>query len=347
MSRLTMIVLVFLLQTGLLEAQVYSTLELSQSLKVSKVKVLPDRSSIALADLQGTLYLFAPDGTLKQTVDVIGHRKLDTKHFFFDFSANEVGDIFVLAVWNHPEKRLEIGSFVFNKNGEFKRVITFNKPIDARGIIVTPKGNIVLLGLSPDYYFGESKKIFLLHQYDSNGQWVNSGGEVDPATYSTSSSADYRTLGPLVDRLPFGICPRGIYYVVPGTNKVEFHDPDNLLLLDSIEIPAPKKELKPIPSEAQDKFGQFSHIEQNIWRLQIDKNEVRAEFDQAQSYKSPNAIMKVHFLVFCDPRGKLLSSREYDQMHGVFLPSANGAYSKYVTLIPQDGQYQMVDRQAR
>ena len=61
MSKLTVIALVFLLQTGLLEAQVYSTLQLSQNLGISKVKVLPDRSACALADIQETLYLLASE----------------------------------------------------------------------------------------------------------------------------------------------------------------------------------------------------------------------------------------------------------------------------------------------
>lgn len=300
----------------------------------SRVKVLPDGSCLAFAGNTGLVHKFDADGRVNSVFKSLDHRTADSEHSFFDFAASSDGQIFVLGMFKDQNADLKAGVFVFRPDGSFDRLTTLSKKMDARGITVGPNGNLFILGLPPDFYFGKSKKIHLLHKFTADGEYVGSGAEVNPSLLAPDGNVQhlYHTLRANMDRIPIGSCPRGIFSVMPGTHTLHFYDPGTLALLDAVQLQVPSFPSKPVPVGLQDRYGEYQGNFHRIREIQVGAQEIRSEFVHSQTYRKPNAFLNSRFLVITDAKGKMKSSRETVASYRILVGLASSGYSRFCTL---------------
>lgn len=314
--------------------------QIEPEMGVSRMKILPDGSSLAFSESSGSVYKMAPDGKLLKDVRPLDHRTVDSQHTFYDFCASTDGSLYVLGMFKDGRGELRSAVFLFGSDGQFKRLINLVKRMDARGLTVDTKGNLIVLGLPSDFYFGQSKNLFLLHQFDQQGRLLRSFGEFNPGSHAGGENAQtlYHFLRGHLNRVPIGSCEKGIFCVWPGTNSVNFYHPDTLALVQSVRIDEPSVLNKAIPASVSDRYGEYQRTANRIKEIQIDAQEIRAEFVQSQMYQNPNAALSSRLLVVADFTGKMRSTREVDATYGQLLALACPGYSRFCTLARQNGQ---------
>jgi len=315
------------------------SVQIEPGMSVSRMKILPDRTSLGFSESSGIVYKIASDGKLLQDVRPLDHRIVDSQHTFYDFCAATDGSLYVLGMFKEASGELRSAVFLFGNDGQFKRLINLAKKMDARGLTVDSRGNLIVLGLPSDFYFGQAKNLFLLHKFDQQGRLLRSFGEFNPASYPGGNAQNlYHFIRGHLNRVPIGNCGKGIFCVWPGTNSVNFFHPDTLTLVHSVRIDEPGILNKAVPASVSDKYGEYQRTANRIKEVQVDTEEIRAEFVQSQIYQNPNAALSSRLLVVADFTGKTRNSREVDASYGQLLALACPGYSRFCTLARQDGQ---------
>lgn len=320
---------------GLVNAQTVP-LQLDASLGGAwRVKSLPDGSTLALSGSSGLVQRIGTDGRVNRVLRTLDHQATDSEHTFFDFSASLDGQVFVLGMFKDRNADLKAGVFVFKPDGSFDRLVILSKKMDARAIATGPNGNLFVLGLPPDLYFGKSKKIHLLHKFTLEGQHLASCAEVNLSLVAPDGNVQnlYHTLRANLDGMPLGTCPRGVFTVTPGTHTINFYDPDTLELLEAVQVQLPVFPSKPIPPGLRDRYGKYSGSSHRIREIQVGAEELRLEFVYSQTYRNPNGFLKSRFLVLTDAQGKVKSSRETVASYGMLVGPASSGDSRFCTLL--------------
>jgi len=342
MTTVLIVILLFSANASKAYAQIFTNLSYPSNARANVVKILPDRSLRAVSDYKDLLYLFNASGGLAQTVDLSQHRTFGIRYGDFDLWVNAQGEIFILSVWR--DQSLKTGVFVYDNQGNYQRTVLLDKALVATRILVDAGGNLIVAGLSSDRYFGQSNQLFLLHKFSSDGRHVHSFLELDPDSYDYDSSGDsqkiYRVLHRLIDLAAVGICPRGIFAVVPGTRKINFYNPNTLALTEVVELQAPSVSLLGTSQSMTDDYGQLHHTSLNIRKLQVKATEIEAEFLQSQIYGTParalrNAVISCRY----NSSGNLLAESKvrFREAGTLIPPTGTTAYADTVKLRTRDG----------
>ncbi len=346
MTVLQLIVVMLLLaNVSRVHAQTFTTLELTTEARGNILKVLPDQSLRAVSNSKDLLYLFNSSGKLTRAVDLSQNRPFGIRYGDFDLCVNAQGDIFVLSVWR--DESFKSGFFVYDNQGEYRYSVLLEKPVVSRRILVDSKGNLIVAGLNSDRYFNQSEPLFLLHKYRPDGSHVRSFLELDPNSYDPRGDIQrvYRVLYPLVDKAAIGICPRGVFAVVPGTRRVNFYHPDTLELTEVVELQAPSVSLLGVSPSMTDEYGQLNDTSLNIWALQVTDTEIEAEFLQSQQYGTPTRARR-NVVISCryDPSGNLLDENwvRVRETGKLILPTGTTDYSGFVKLGKREGQLAVI-----
>ena len=345
MTTVLQLIVVILLSANVIGAygQASTNLALPSNARANVLKVLPNQSLRAISDYNDLLYLFNSSGQLMRTVDLSQNRTSGTRYGDFDLWVNAQGDIFVLSVWK--DQALKSGLFVYDNQGNYQRSVELGKPVVARRILVDTSGDLIVAGLSGDRYFGRSEQLFMLHKYRADGTHVRSFLELDTNSYDSSGSMQnvYRTLYPLVDLAAVGICPRGIFAVVPGTRTVNFYDPSTLALTEVVELQAPSGSSLNVSQSMTDDYGQLNDTSLIIRKLQVTATGIEAEFLQSQLYGSHarrNTVIACRYNSY----GNLLSEYpvKYRESGTLIRTTGTTAYTSVVKLRTQDGSSALI-----
>ena len=318
--------------------QASTNLALPSNARANVLKVLPNQSVRAVSNRNDFLYLFNSSGQLTRTVDLNENRTSGTEYGDFDLWVNAQGDIFVLSVWK--DQALKSGVLIYDNQGNYQRSVLLGKPVVARRILVDASGDLIVAGLSSDRYFGRSDQLFLLHKYRADGTHVRSFLPLDTNLYDSSGSIQnvYRTLYPLVDLAAVGICPRGIFAVVPGTRNVNFYHPSTLALTEVVALQAPSGSWLNVSQGMTDEYGQLNDTSLVIRKLQVTATGIEAEFLQSRFYGS-HARRNTAVACRYNQYGNLLSEYpvKYRESGTLIRTTGTTAYASVVKLRTRDG----------
>ena len=226
-----------------------------------------------------------------RTIDLQGNRPVDVKFYFFDFYVDAAGTAYVLAVWRPRGSEIRSGVFEYGAGGEFVRLVPFGKHVDGRRLAVDAEGNLLVLGLDSDLYFGRARRIGLAHRYDSEGRYLEAFLTLDWEDYAppaaSSIQAAYHNLRPLVDRLPLSIDQTGqVATVLPGTTTVVFFRGKTLESRSSVRLPVSPIDLtQPAPPRSR-----FTGETQQIIKLQVNSDRIIAEVSEDRRFQGPPTI---------------------------------------------------------
>ena len=259
------------------------------------VKMFPERKIYAFSQIQQMMLTFNLDGSLASQINVLDNRPQDIQYHFMDFQVDDKGKIYILAIWRDAPRQTHCGVFVYNADNTFDKLIELKKYVDARKILIDGQKNIIIVGLSPDFYFGKTSHVYLMHRYNQLGDFLNSGFEVDPRNYvpptSVNVSSLYGTLRPLVDHLPSGFhVHRGIYAVVPGTHDIEFLEPRTFAPSRTVHLQTPN--IMPPAQPESLKSAVMAGTELQISGVHVTENTITVYFDRETRYQGPSA--RVH-----------------------------------------------------
>lgn len=305
----------------------------ASEMRVSRMKIGADKRAYAFSQTDACLYLFTPQGSPQRTIRLNENRESDTKHYFFDFCVGDTGDIYVLSVWRKTTEKIKTGVFIYDSEGKFTRIVTLDKQVDGRRMAVDVKGDLIIAGLTTEFYSGKSDRLFLLHQYRTTGEYITSFGELATSGNQQRPADLYRRLRPLIDRLPLGSCSQGLYYVVPGTNRISFYNQDTLSLSTTIQI-----------TPRVGALGQYARAAQEIRELDVSDTEIRAQVAMTYSSDNPSGVTRARQLVITDLQGKIKSSKDIAaDTDGILIPSATGrSGSSYWTVARENDRVKLV-----
>lgn len=286
-------------------------LELPSNCQISRIKIFPGQKIYALCDSTARLLVFDVAGNPVRTIDLQENHPVDVKFYFFDFYVDAVGKAYVLAVWRPRGNEIHSGVFEYGDDGEFVRLVPFDKHVDGRRLVVDAEGNQLVLGLDTDLYFGRADRFGLAHRYDSDGRYLGAFLTLDWEDYAPpaapSIQAAYRTLRPLVDRLPLSIDKTGqVATVLPGTTTVVFFGGETLESESSAELPVSPIDLTQPPPPG----GRFTGEMQQIVTLQVNSDRIIAEVSTDRRFQGSPTIHTGRVLEFFERSGshRLLSA---------------------------------------
>ncbi|MEJ2080830.1 MAG: hypothetical protein P8020_02170 [Acidobacteriota bacterium] len=296
MRRTTLLTSLFLMASGVAgpaqdSGQEVAELELPSNSQISRIKIFPGQKIYALSYSTARLLVFDVAGNPVRTIDLQENRPVDVKFYFFDFYVDAAGKAYVLAVWRPRGNEIRSGVFEYGADGEFVRLVPFDKHVDGRRLVVDAEGNLLVLGLDTDLYFGRADRLGLAHRYDSEGRYLGAFLTLDWEDYAPpatpSIQAAYHTLRPLVDRLPLSIDETGrVATVLPGTTTVMFFGGKTLASRSSAELPVSPIALTQLPPPG----GRFTGETEQIIKLQVNRDRIIAEVSEDRRFQGPPTI---------------------------------------------------------
>lgn len=316
MRRTTLLTSLFLMASGVAgpaqdSGHEVAELEQPSNSQIPRIEIFPGQKIYALSYSTARLLVFDVAGHPVRTIDLQENRPVNVKFYFFDFYVDAAETAYVLAVWRPRGNEIRSGVFEFGADGEFVRLVPFGKHVEGRRLVVDAEGNLLVLGLDTDLYFGRADRLGLAHRYDSEGRYLGAFLTLDWEDYAPpaapSIQAAYHTLRPMVDRLPLSINKTGqVATVLPGTTTLMFFGGKTLESQSSAELPVSPIALTQLPPSG----SRFTGETQQIVTFQINSDRIIAEVSADRRFQGPPTIHTGRVLEFFERSGshRLLSA---------------------------------------